>query len=173
MCWISPWLCWSGVKKRDSYGYESRHYKLFVPCSTSKSCLTLCGSTDWLLHARLLCPSLYPRACSNSCPLSWWCHPTILSSAFFSSCHQYLPASGCFHESTASGDQSAGASTSASVLPVNMKSWFPLGLTGLILLSRGLSRVLASTTVQRHQFFSAKPSLWSKSHIHAWLLERP
>ena len=59
------------------------------------------------------------------------------------------------------------------VLAVNMKSWFPLGLTGLILLSRGLSRVLASTTVQRHQFFSAQLSLWSKSHIHAWLLERP
>ena len=75
---------------------------------------------------------------------------------------------------SASGDQSTGASTSASVLPVNIKSWFPLGLTGLIsLLSKGLSRVLASTTVQKHQFFGAQPSLWSKSHIHAWLLERP
>ena len=98
MSWISCWLCWSGVKKRDSYGYESRHLKLVAPCSVSKSSDSL--RLNRLQHTRLLCPSPYPRACSNSCPLSWWCHPTILSSAFLSSCPQSFPASGSFHEST-------------------------------------------------------------------------
>ena len=70
----------------------------------------------------------------------------------------------------ASGGQIIGASVSASVLPMNMQGWFPLGLTGLISLqSKGLSRVFSNTTVQRHQFFSAQPSLWSNSHICTWL----
>ena len=74
----------------------------------------------------------------------------------------------------ASGGQSIGASTSTPVLPVNIQSWFPLGLTGLISLqSKGLSRVLSSITVQKHQFFSAQPFLWSNSHIHMWLREKP
>ena len=69
---------------------------------------------------------------------------------------------------------SIGASALASVLPVNILGWFPLGLTGLIsLLSKGLSRVFSSTTIQKHQFFSAQPSLWSSSHIRTWLLENP
>ena len=67
-----------------------------------------------------------------------------------------------------------GVSASASVLPMNIQDWFPLGLTGLIsLLSKGFSRVLSSTTVQKHQFFGAQPSLWSNSYIHTWLLEKP
>ena len=84
-----------------------------------------------------------------------------------------FPSIGAFYNEFlfASGGQKIGASASTSVLPVNIKGWFPLGLTCLIfLLSKGLSRVLSSTTDWNHQFFTAKPSLWSNSHIHAWLL---
>ena len=99
-----------------------------------------------LQHTRLPCPSPSPRACSNSCPLSWWCHSTISSSVIpFSSCLQSFPASGSFLMSQlfVSGVQNIGASASASVLPVNIQDWFPLGLTSLISLqSKGLSRVL-------------------------------
>ena len=95
-----------------------------------------------LQHANLLCPSLPPRVCSNLCPLSWWCHPTVSSSvAPFSSCPQSFPASESFPLSRlfSSGDQSIGSST--SVLPVNIQGWFPLGLTSFFsLLSKGLSR---------------------------------
>ena len=102
-------------------------------------------------HTRLPCPPPYPGVCSNSCPLSQWCHPTISSSFVpFSSCLQSLPASGSFPVSQlfASGNQSIGASASASVLPMNIQGWFPLGLTGLISLqSKGLSRVFSNTTV--------------------------
>ena len=127
-----------------------------------------------LQHARLSCPSPFPGACSNSCPLSWWCHPTSVSSSF--SCLQSFPASGSFPMSWlfASGGQSVGASASALVLPMSIQSWFPLGWTSLIsLLSKGLSKVFSTTTVQKHQFFGALPSLWSSSHIYTWLLERP
>ena len=89
---------------------------------------------------------------------------------------QSFPASGSFQVSWffASGGQSIGVSASASVLPVNIQDWFPLGWTGWISLqSKGLSGVFSSTTVQKHQFFSAQPSLWSNSHIHTWLLEKP
>ena len=114
-----------------------------------------------LQQNRLPCPSLSPWACSNSCPSSWWCHPTILSSVVpFSSCPQSFPASGSFPMSRlfASGGQSIGVSASASVLPMNIQDWFPLGWTGWISLqSKGLSRVLANPTVQKHQFFSAQP----------------
>ena len=128
-----------------------------------------------LQHARPPCPSPTPWICSNSFPWSQWCHPTISSSVTpFSSFPQSFPASGSFPMSWffASGDQSIGAS--ASVLPMNIQGWFPLGLTGLISLqSKGLSRVLSSTTVQKHQFFNAQPSLWSNFHIRTWLLEKP
>ena len=70
--------------------------------------------------------------------------------------------------------QSIGVSALASVLPMNIQDWFPLGLTGLVSLqSKELSRVFSNTTVQKHQVFSAQLSLWSNSHIHAWLLEKP
>ena len=73
----------------------------------------------------------------------------------------------------ASGGQTIGASASASVLPMNSQSWFPLGLTGLIFLqSKGLSKVFSSTTVQKHQFLGTLSSLWSSSHLHMWLLEK-
>ena len=113
-------------------------------------------------HSRLSCPLPTPRACSNSCPLSRWYHPTISSSVIpLSSCLQSFPASGYFLMSQlfASSGQGIGASASASVLPVNIQDWFPLGLTGWISLqSKGLSRV-CSNTVQKHQFFSVQLSL--------------
>ena len=130
-----------------------------------------------LQHTRLPCPSPTPGACSNSCPLSRWCHPAISSSVIsFSSCLQPFPASGSFPMSQffTSGGRSIGVSASASVLPMNIQDWLPLGLTGWISLqSKGLSGVFSSTTIQKHQFFSAQPSLWSNSHICAWLLEKP
>ena len=120
--------------------------------------------THGLHHTRLPCPPPTPRAGSNSCPLSRWCHPTISSFiAPFSSCLQSFPASGSFpvRQLFTSGSQSYGASSSASVLPMNSQGWFPLGLSGLIFLqSKGLSRVFSNTTVQKHQFSSAQPSLW-------------
>ena len=113
-----------------------------------------------LWHARLPCSSPTPRTCSNSCPSSWWCHPTISFSVIpFSSYLQSFPLSGSFliNQLFASGDQSIGASASASVLPMYIQEWSPLGLTGLIsFLSKELSRVFSNTTVQKHQFFCAQ-----------------
>ena len=105
-----------------------------------------------LQHARTPCPSPTPRVYSNSCPSSRWCHPTISSSVVpFSFCLQSFPASGSFPMSQLfpSGGQSIGVS--ASVLPMNIQDWFPLGRTGWISLqSKGLSRVFFDTTVQKH-----------------------
>ena len=116
-----------------------------------------------LQHDRLPYPSPTPRDYSDSCPLSWWCHPTILSSVFpFSSCPQSFPASGSFPMSKLfrSGGQSIGISASKSVLPMNIQDWFPLGWTGWISLQfKGLARVFSNTTVQKHQFFGARLSL--------------
>ena len=120
-----------------------------------------------LQHTRLPCPSPSAWVCSNSCPLSQWYHPTISSSVAPFSCPQSFPASESFPMSWlfASGGQSIGASASASILLMNVQDWFPLGLTGFISLqSKELSRVFYSTTVQKHQFFKAQPSLWSSSH---------
>ena len=107
-----------------------------------------------LQHARIPCPSPTPRACSNSCPSSRWCHPTISCSVVpFSSCLQSFPASGSFLVSQffTSGGQSNRISASASVLPMNIQDWFPLGWTGWISLqSKGLSSVFSNTTVQKH-----------------------
>ena len=143
-----------------------------VPFSSSVMSVSL--QPQGLQHTRLPCPSPTSGACSNSCPLSRWCHPTIsFSVVTFSSCLQSFPASGSFPVTQffASGGQSIGAS--ASVLPMNTQDWFPLGWTGWISLqSKGLSRVFSNITVQKHQFFSAQLSLWSNSHIHTWLLEK-
>ena len=113
-----------------------------------------------LQHARLPCPSPTPGACSNSCPLSRWYHPTISSSVVpFSSCLQSFAGSGSFPVSQlfASGGHNIRALVSASVLSMNIQSLFPLGLTGLISLqSKGLSRVFSNTTVQKHQFFGTQ-----------------
>ena len=130
-----------------------------------------------LQHNSLPCPSPTPKACSNSCPLSQGCHPTISSFvvAFFS-CLQTFPAPGSFPMSQffALGGQSIRVSASASDLPMNIQAWFPLGWTGWISLqSKGLSRGFSNTTVQKYQFFSTRFSLQSNSHILTWLLEKP
>ena len=113
-------------------------------------------------HIRLPYPSLSPRVCSNSCPLSQWCHPTVSSSVIpFSSCLQSFLAPGSLpmNQLFTSDGQSIGASVSSSVLPMNIQGWLPLGLTGWISLkSKGLSRVISNTIVQKHQFFSAQLS---------------
>ena len=116
-----------------------------------------------LQHTRSPCPTSTLEAHPDSCPLSWWCHPTISSSLVpFSSCPQSFPASGSFQMSQlfASGGQSTGVPASASVLPMNIQDWSPLGWTSWISLkSKGLSRVFCNTTVQKHQFFGAQLSL--------------
>ena len=132
-------------------------------------------------HTRLSCPSPTPGAYSNSCPSCWWCHPTISSSVVpFSSCLQSFPASGSFPKSQlfASGGQNIGVSASASVFPMNIQHWFPLGWTGWISLKfKGLSRVFSNTTVQKHRFlvlsFLYSPTLTSihdywKNHSLDW-----
>ena len=120
-----------------------------------------------LQHVRLPCPLPSAEACSNSCPLSWWYYPAISSSVIpFSPCLQSFPASWSFLLSWlfTSGGQSIGALASASVLPMNIQDWFPLGWTGWIfLLSKELSGVFSSITVWKHQFFGTQPSLWSNS----------
>ena len=117
-----------------------------------------------LQHARLPYPSPTPRACSNSCPVSQWCHRTISSSVIcFSSCLQSLPASGSFLVSWlfTSDGQSIGVSASASVLPMNIQDWFPFGLTGLILQSKGLKSLL--------QHHSSKTSILWSPNAKSWL----
>ena len=112
-----------------------------------------------LQHTRLPCPSPTPGACSNLCPLTQWCHPTISSSVIpFSSLLQSFPASGPFPMSQffPTGGQSIGTSASASLLPVNIQDWFPLGLAGFLSLpSKGLSRVFCNTTVLKHRLFGS------------------
>ena len=168
------------VKKRDPsctvggnvnlYSHYGEQY--LFSCSVMSDSLPPHG----LKHTRLPCPSPAPGAYSNSCPLSPWCHPTVSSSVIrFSSCLQSFSIRVFFNESFfVSGGQNIGVSGSASVLPMNIQGWFPLGLTDLISLqSKRLSRVFSKTTVQKHQFFGAQLSLWTNSHIHTWLLEKP
>ena len=143
--------------------------------SVAQSCPTLCDpmnrSTPGLpVHHQLpkLAQAHVHRVGDATQP-----HPLLSPSP---SCFQSFPESGSFPVSQffTSGGWSIGASTSASVLPMNIQDWFPLGLTGLISLqSKGLSRVFSNTTVQNHQFFGAQLSSWSNSHIHTWLLEKP
>ena len=129
-----------------------------------------------LQHTRHPWTSPSSGVCSNSHPLSQWWYPNISSSITpCSSCPQSFLVPGSFPMTWlfASVGQSIGGSASASVLPMNIQDWFPLGLTGLISLqSKGLSRVFCNTTVQKHQFFGAQPSLWSIFHNCIWLLEK-
>ena len=143
-------------------------------CLVAKSCLTL-----WPHGLQCVRPpgaSLSPRVCSNSRPLSWWCHPTISSSVTpFSFCLQSFPATGSFpvNQLLAFRWQSTGASASALVLPGNVQGWFPLGLTGLIsLLSRGLARVFSSTQLKSINSLTHH-LLYGPTHIRTWLLEKP
>ena len=164
---ISPWIYTFGSTSHIDSGSG------YVTCYNQCCCCWVMSDSlqpHEPQHARPPCPSSTPRAYPNSCPLSWWCHPTISSSVTrFSSCPQPFPASGSFPMSQffTSGGQSIGAS--ASVLPMSIQGWFPWGLTGLIsLLSKGLSRVFSSTSVWKHQFLSIWPSLWSNSQ-HAFM----
>ena len=131
-------------------------------------------ATLWTATPQLPSSSPTPELDSNSCPLSQWCHPTISSSVVsLSSCLQSFSALGSFPMSYffASGGQSIGAS--ASILPMNIQDWFPLGWTGWISLqSKGLSRGFSNTIVQKYQFFHAQLSLLSNSHNNTWLLEK-
>ena len=153
----------------DPLSWQSKEIFVFInPCVYSWvefSCSVMSNSLQphGLQHARLPSSSPAPGACSNSCPSSQWCPPTILSSVTpFSSCLQSFPTSGSFPMSQffASGGQSIGVSASASVLAMSIQDWFPLRLTGLISLqSKGISRVFPNTTVGKHQFFGAQLSL--------------
>ena len=146
-------------------GVDFRQYsdKSWVSYQFSRSVVSNPLRPHLLQHTRLPCPSPAPRVSSNSCPLSRYCHLTISSSVVpFSSHLQSFPASGSFRMSQffTPGGQSVGVSASASVLPMSIQGWFPLGSTGLIsLLSKGLSRVFSNTAVQKHQFFGAQLSL--------------
>ena len=143
-------------------------------CSVAKSCLTLGNSWTAALQASfsftITLSLLKLMSIGSVMPSNYLIlrHPPSL--ALILSWQQSFPVSHLF----ASDSQSIGASASAPVLLMNIQDWFPLELTGLIsLLSKGLSRVFSSTTVQKHQFFSSQPSIWSNSHIHTWLLEKP
>ena len=149
---------------------ESSKYKALIQFSSVQFiCSVMSNSLQRheSQHARSPCPSPTPRVYPNSWPLSQWCHPTISSSIIpFSSCPQSFPASESFqmNQLFVSGGQNITVSASASVLPMNIQDWFPLGMMGWISLqSKGLSRVFSNTTVQNHQFFSTWPSLWSSS----------
>ena len=159
------WIDFSFIYIRTFLFYSSVQFSLSVVSDSLRP--------HELQHARSPCPSPTPRVYPNPCPLSHGhvdiqpsnhlIHPTISSSVIpFSSCPQSFPASGSFQMSPpfSSGGQGIGVSASTSVLPMDTQDWFPLGLTGCISLqSKWLSRVFSNTTVQKHQFFSAQPSL--------------
>ena len=140
-------------------------------CSVTKLCPTLCNPVDCGTPGFSVLHYLPEFAHTQ------WYHPTMSASVtLFSSCPQSFTASGSFPVSClfASGGQCIRASVSASVLPMNIHGWFPLGLFGLIYLhSMGLSRVFSNTTIWKNQFFGTEPSSWSNSHIHTWPLEKP
>ena len=149
------------------------HLLISCCCSVTQLCPTLCDPINCSTPG-LPSPSPIPRVHPNPCPLSQWCHPTILPSVVPFSFLQSFPTSGSFpiNQFFVPDGQSIGAS--ASVLPMNIQSWFPIRLTDLIsLLSKGLSGVFSNTTIQKHQFFGALPSLWSSSYNCRWLLEGP
>ena len=189
--WLGDWTTTTTTsgKHNSSKFYSNAHWykSCFEICNFNQEMLLLLllscsvmSDSLWphgLQHARFPCPSSAPGACLNSCPLSRWSYLTISSSVILLfSCRQSFPALGFFlmRQFFTSGGQNIGASASSSVLPVTIQDWFPLGLTVLISLqSKGLSRVFFNTTVQKNQFFDVQPSLWSNSHIHTWLLEKP
>ena len=166
---LTQFLCCDSTKRlRKAVAVQSFEQLNNSCCCSSLTCVQLIETT-WTIARRVPCPSLFPGVCSNSCPLSWWCYPTISSSVIpFSSCLQSFPASRSFPMSQffTSGGQSIGASDSVSVLLVNVQGWFPIGLTvSISLLSKGISRVFSSTTVQRHQTDTSKGImiLWIKT----------
>ena len=152
-----------------------RNHRLWLSSvQSSDSAMSHSLRLHGLQHARPPFPSPTPGV--YSCPMSQWCHPTISSSVVsFCSQLQSFPASWSFQMSQffTSGSQSIGVSASASVFPMNIQDWFPLGWTGWISLqSKGLSRVFSNTTVQKYQSFRAQLSSQSNSHIHTWPLKK-
>ena len=163
MKWPPPCFIVQEQKPIYSSSWLELFHPVFLFCSVQfssvgQSCLTLCDPMNCSMPGLPVHHQL-----SNSCPSSWWCHPTISSSVVpFSSFPQSFPTSGYFQISQffASGGQSTGVSASTSVLQMNTQGWSPLEWTGWISLqSKGLSRVFSNTTVQKHQFFGAQPSL--------------
>ena len=158
----------------QTWRYETVYHVVVVV--QLPSCVQLCATPWTIAHQVSLSFTIF-WSLLRLMSLSQWCHPIISSSvAPFSSCPQSFPASESFPMSQlfTSGGSSIRASASASVLPMNIQACFPLGLTALIsLMSKGLSRVFSSTTFQKDQFFNAHPSLWSNTHIHIWLMEKP
>ena len=174
---LASYLALKRYSRKSLFPRRKKHVEK-VHCAVllfSQSCLT---ATPWTAARQASLSSTISGACSNLCPLSWWCHPTISSSVVpFSSCLQSFPVSGSFLMSWLfiSGGQSIGASASASIFPKNIQDWFPLGLTGFISLqSKGLSRVFCSTTVKKHQFFWPQfqphplAGNWIKDLLWAW-----
>ena len=149
------YLPWSGLTRGFLVAFSSAQF--------SRSVMSDSLRPQGLQHARPPCLSPTLGVYSNSCPSSRWCLPTISSSVIpFSSYLQSFPASGSFpmNQLFTSGGQGTGVSASASVLPMNIQDWFPLGWTGWISLqSKGLSRVFSKTTVRKHQFFRTQLSL--------------
>ena len=171
-----------GYQRGEGKGWDELgdwHWYIYTMISSVQfSCSVMSNSLQphGLQHTRLPCPSPTPGVYSNSCPLSRWCHPTISSSVVpFSSRLQSFQASRSLPMSqfVTSGGQSIGASVSASVLPMNIQDWFPLGWTGWISLqSNRLSKVFFHTTVQKHQFFGTQLS-HSPTLTSTWPLEKP
>ena len=161
-CWLTPILLRKEEERNQQIMLRTVFY-VWVSVQFSHSVMSNSLRSHGLHQIRFPCLSQTPGACSNSCPSSWWCHPTIsLSVIPFSSCLQSFPASGSFPVSQffASGGQSIGVSALASVFPMNIQDWFPLGWTGWISLqSKGLSRVFSNTSVQKHKFFGTQLSL--------------
>ena len=162
--WLRYWTQVSCIGRWILYNWATRETLTMI--SKFKFSHSVMSNSLWpheLQHASPPCPSPTPGVHSNSRPSSRWCHPAISSSVIpFSSCPQSLPALGSFPVSQLFtwGGQSAVVSASASVLPMNIQDWYPLGWAGWIsLLSKGLSRIFSNTTVQKHQFFGTQLSL--------------
>ena len=162
------------LKNVESYNLEGIRFQKTL--LSLLHCLTM---SNYLLpyegqHARPSCPSLSPGVCQNSCPLSWWCHPTVSSSIDpFSFCLRSIPALWSFPMSWLFASAGQSIVASALVLPMNIQDWFSSGLIGLIsLLSKKFSRAFSSTTSWQYQFFGTQP-LWYNSQIYAWVLEKP
>ena len=165
-------LTWRWMNVFSKFIHVKHELVLHSGCSVTESCPTLCNPMDCSTPGFLVLHYL-------SSLLKLMSIESVMPSNLlipFSSCLQSFLASGSFAVSRlfASGSQSIGASASASVLPMNIQGWFPLGLTGFMSLqSKELLRVFSNTTVQKHQFLDTQLSLWSNSHIHTWLLEKP
>ena len=153
-----PIVTWFSEELKQNFDSQRLHFAIDTASQFSHSVVSDSLRPHESQHSRLPCLSPTPGVHPNSCLSSRWCHPVISSSVVpFSSCLQSFPASGSL---PASGGQSTGASATASVLPMNIPDWFPLGWIGWISLqSKGLSRVFSNTTVQKHQFFGTQLSL--------------